>query len=438
MIDIKLLEKDTPFLNGRTYAEEYKVCLKNRKDDPAQVDHLLELNRERKHCILQMETKKAEQNKFGSIIAQKKRAQENADKEISEMQKLADEVKALQIKAEGAEAKVREVLERLPNMCHVSVPVGTSETDNKVIHEFGTPAKISFKAKEHWELGENLGMLDFNRAGKVTGARFAFLRTGFAQLERALMNFMLDLHTREHGYSELLPPFMANTASFFGVGQFPKFKQDVFHLENSDLFLIPTAEVPVTNFFRDETLEESDLPTAFVAYSPCFRSEAGSYGKDTRGLIRQHQFNKVELMKFVHPENSYEEHERLTANAEEVLRRLELPFQRVALCSGDISFSAAKCFDLNVWLPGQNAFREISSCSNFEDFQARRANIRFKSKTGKPQFVHTLNGSALAIGRTLIAIVENYQQEDGSVRIPQVLQTYMGGASILKKAVPRN
>ena len=438
MIDIKLLEKDIPNLNGRTYAEEYKACLKNRKDDPTQVDHLLELNRERKHCISQMETKKAEQNKFGPIIAQKKRAQENADKEISDMQKLADEVKALQTKAEAADIKVREVLERLPNMCHASVPVGITDNDNKVIHSFGIPPKFSFKVKEHWELGENLGMLDFNRAGKVTGARFAFLRSGFAQLERALMNFMLDLHTREHGYSEILPPFMANSASLFGTGQFPKFKEDVFHLEATDYYLIPTAEVPVTNYFRDETLDESELPTAFVAYSPCFRSEAGSYGKDTRGLIRQHQFDKVELMMFAHPDKSYEDHERLTSNAEEILKRLELPFQRVALCTGDIGFGAAKCYDLNVWLPGQNAFREISSCSNYEDFQARRANIRFKSKAGKPQFVHTLNGSALAIGRTLIAIVENYQQEDGSIRIPKLLQNYMGGMSTLSKALPRN
>ena len=433
MIDIKLLEKDTPFANGHTYAEEYKICLKNRKDDFSQVDRLLELNRERKQCILQMETRKAEQNKFGPIIAQKKRSGENADKEIFDMGKLADEVKALQLKAEEAQVKVNELIERLPNMCHASVPVGTSDADNKVIHSSGTAPTFSFKAKEHWELGEDLGMLDFNRAGKVTGARFAFLRTGFAQLERALMNFMLDLHTREHGYGEMLPPFMANSASLFGTGQFPKFKQDMFHLENTDYYLIPTAEVPVTNYFRDETLDESDLPTAFVAYTPCFRSEAGSYGKDTRGLIRQHQFDKVELMKFVHPDQSYQEHENLTSNAEEVLKRLELPFQRVALCTGDIGFGAAKCYDLNVWLPGQNAFREISSCSNFEDFQARRANIRFKSKAGKPQFVHTLNGSGLAIGRTLIAIVENYQQEDGRVRIPKALQSYMGGATSLTK-----
>ncbi len=437
MIDIKLLENTATLASGHTYAEDYKACLKNRKDDPSQVDRLLELNRERKQCIAQMETRKAEQNKFGPIIAQKKRAQENADKELSEMQKLAEEVKALQVKAEAADLKVRELIERLPNMCHSSVPVGMSDEDNKIIHSHGSAPKFSFKAKEHWELGENLGMLDFTRAGKVTGARFAFLHSGFARLERGLINFMLDLHTVEHGYSEMLPPFIVNSASLFGTGQFPKFKEDVFHLENTDYHLIPTAEVPVTNYFREEILDEADLPLAYAAYSPCFRSEAGTYGKDTRGLIRQHQFEKVELMKFVHPDKSYEEHERLTTNAEEVLKRLEIPFQRVALCTGDIGFGAAKCYDLNVWLPGQNAFREISSCSNYEDFQARRANIRFKSKTSKPQFVHTLNGSALAVGRTLIAIVENYQQEDGSIKIPKVLQSYMGGMTTITKRLPQ-
>ena len=435
MIDIKLLEKDTVLASGKTYAEEYKSCLKNRKDDPAQVDRLLELNRDRKQCISQMETKKAEQNKFGPIIAQKKRAQENVDKELSEMQTLADEVKALQIKSEAADAKVRELLERLPNMCHASVPVGQSETDNQLIHSIGEVPKFSFKAKEHWELGEDLGLLDFTRAGKVTGARFAFLRASFARLERALINFMLDLHTNEHGYSEMLPPFIVNSASLFGTGQFPKFKQDVFQLAETDYYLIPTAEVPVTNYYREEILDEADLPKSFAAYSPCFRSEAGTYGKDTRGLIRQHQFEKVELMKFVHPDKSYEEHEKLTTHAEEVLKRLELSFQRVALCTGDIGFGATKTYDLNVWLPGQNTYREISSCSNYEDFQARRANIRFKSKTSKPQFVHTLNGSGLAIGRTLIAIVENYQQEDGSVRIPKVLQNYMGGLTSITKSM---
>jgi seryl-tRNA synthetase len=317
-------------------------------------------------------------------------------------------------------------------MLNASVPVGDSDADNKIIHTWGEPRKFSFKAKEHWEIGEKLGVIDFERAGKVTGARFAFLKKGGARLERALMNFMLDLHTGEHGYTEMLPPFIVNYDSFRGTGQFPKFKQDVFHLTGFDYALIPTAEVPVTNYYREEILDEADLPQSFAAYSPCFRSEAGSYGKDTKGLIRQHQFEKVELMKFAHPSNSYEEHEKLTANAEEVLKRLELPFQRVALCSGDIGFGAAKCYDLNVWLPGQNAYREISSCSNFEDFQARRANIRFKAKGGKPQFVHTLNGSGLAIGRTLIAILENYQNEDGTVQVPKALVPYMGGLTQIK------
>jgi seryl-tRNA synthetase len=427
MIDIKALEREQPLASGRTYAEEYRLCLKNRKDDPAQVDTLLELNRTRKKYIGEMETKKAEQNRFGPIIAQKKRNKENADSEIADMQALAAQVKELEVKAQEAEQKVTDLSMRLPNMLHPSVPVGVSEHDNVVVHTVGEAKKFAFKAKEHWELGEALGMIDFERAGKVTGARFAFLKKGIARLERGLMNFMLDLHTTQHGYTEMLPPFIVNSASLTGTGNFPKFYQDVFHLADTDYHLIPTAEVPVTNYFRDEILEESDLPQCFVAYSPCFRSEAGSYGKDTRGLIRQHQFEKVELMKFTHPDQSYEEHEKLTSNAEQVLRLLELPFQRVALCSGDISFGAAKCYDLNVWLPGQNGYREISSCSNFEDFQARRAGIRFRPKGGKPAFVHTLNGSGLAIGRTVIAIMENYQCEDGSIDIPKVLQSHLGG-----------
>lgn len=432
MIDIKLLEKDTLLESGRTYADEYKACLQNRKDDPSHVDTLLKLNKERKSAIALMETKKAEQNKFGPIIAQKKRQGENADQELKEMQKLAEEVKQLQMDADAADVKVRDLISRLPNMCHSSVPVGKSDEDNKIVHSFGEIKKFSFKPKEHFELGENLNMLDFARAGKVTGARFAFLKSSFARLERALIQFMLDTHTQDHGYTEMLPPFMVNSASLFGTGNFPKFKQDVFNLSETDYYLIPTAEVPVTNYFRDEILDEEQLPISFAAYSPCFRSEAGSHGKDTRGLIRQHQFEKVELMKFVHPSQSYEEHEKLTTHAEKILKDLELPFQRMALCTGDIGFGAAKCFDLNVWLPGQNAYREISSCSNFEDFQARRANIRFKSKGGKPQFVHTLNGSGLAIGRTLIAVVENYQQEDGSILIPKALQKYMGNQLVIK------
>jgi len=433
MIDIKALERDEPrALTGRTYAEDYRQCLINRGADPGVVETLLELNRQRKRAIQEVESKKAQQSKVGQVIAQKKRNKEDADQELREMQALAAEIKALEEKSVEAEAKVHDLIVRLPNLLHPSVPVGKSDQDNVVIRSFGEPRQFGFRPKEHWELGEAMGEIDFDRAGKVTGARFAFIKGGVARLERALIGFMLDLHTGEHGYTELLPPFMVNSQSLFGTGNFPKFYDDVFHLAGTDYHLVPTAEVPVTNFFRDEVLNEEDLPICFAAYSPCFRSEAGSYGKDTKGLIRQHQFEKVELMKFAHPETSYEDHEKLTQNAERILDLLEIPYQRVALCTGDISFGAAKCFDLNVWLPGQGAYREISSCSNFEDFQARRANIRFKPKGGgKPQFVHTINGSGLAVGRTVIAIMENYQQEDGSVLIPKVLQKHMGGVTRL-------
>jgi seryl-tRNA synthetase len=426
VIDIKALERPE-------YAEQYRQVLKNRKDDPSLVDKVLELNKERKKLLTEAENRKAEQNRFGPIIAQKKKAGENADTELAEMQKLAALVKELEAKAAEADARVTDALLYLPNMTHSSVPVGSSDADNKVIHTWGEKKNFSFKPLEHGDLGEKLGIIDFDRGAKVTGARFTFLKGAAAQLERALMNFMLDLHTREHKYMEMMVPYMVNHDSFQGTGNFPKFKEDVFHITGFNYALIPTAEVPVTNYYREEVLNEDQLPTSFVAFSPCFRSEAGSYGKDTKGLIRQHQFHKVELMIFSHPENSYEQHERLTSNAEEVLKRLELPFQRVALCTGDIGFGSAKTYDLNVWLPGQNAYREISSCSNFEDFQARRSNIRFKPKGGgKPQFAHTLNGSGLAIGRTLIALMENYQHEDGSIKVPDVLVPYMGGLKLIK------
>jgi seryl-tRNA synthetase len=433
VIDVKALEKEEPRPEtGRTYAEDYRLCLKNRSADPSLVDQLLELNRERKRCILEVETKKAHQNKVSQVIATKKRNKEDAATELAEMGQVSAAIKELEAKTNEADQKVSALAASLPNLLSSSVPVGKSDADNVVIRSHGTAPKFSFKAKEHWELGEKLGILDFERAGKVTGARFAFLKGPLAQLERALMNFKLDIHTREHGYTEMLPPYMVNTASYFGTGQFPKFVDDVFHVQGTDYHLASTAEVPVTNYFRDETLNEEELPFLFAAYSSCFRAEAGTYGKDTRGLIRQHQFQKVELLKFAHPSNSYEEHEKLTVNAERILDLLELPYQRVVLCSGDTGFSAAKTYDLNVWLPGQNAFREISSCSNFEDFQARRANIRFKAKGGgKPQFVHTINGSGLAIGRTVIAVMENYQQEDGSIAIPKVLQPYMGGLTAI-------
>lgn len=434
MIDVRALERsETNPETGMTYAEEYRRSLKNRGEDPKWVDKISELNQKRKQIITQQESLRAEQNKAGEEIARKKRAKEDASAELTRMQGIAAQVKELEQKVGEAEQELNDVVMRLPNKLHSSVPIGEGAEDNVVVRANGVKREFSFKPKEHWELGEKLGILDFERAGKVTGARFTFLRGGAAALERALIQFMMDVHAREHGYEEMIPPFIVNSQSFLGTGQFPKFKDDVFHLEGTDYHLIPTAEVPVTNYFAGEILKEAELPYKFVAYSPCFRSEAGSYGKDTRGLIRQHQFNKVELVIFSHPEKSYELHDQLTKHAEKILQLLELPYRVMNLCSRDIGFGAAKCHDLEVWLPGQNAYREISSCSNFEDFQARRAGIRFKGNDpkSKPQFVHTLNGSGLAIGRTLIAILENYQQEDGSVQVPRALQPYLGGRSTL-------
>ncbi len=435
MIDVRALEQTgaNP-QNGLTFAEEYRRSLKNRGEDPHWVDKLLAMNVKRKQIITQQETLRAQQNRFGEEIARKRRAGEDAGELLKQMQGMATQSKELEQQVLKADQELTDVLMRLPNRVHHTVPVGESAEDNLLVRASGVKKVFSFKAKEHWELGEKLGILDFERAGKVTGARFTFLRGAAAQLERALIQFMMNLHAEQHGYEEMIPPFIANSASFVGVGQFPKFKDDVFHLTGTDYHLIPTAEVPVTNFFAGETLKESELPVRFAAYSPCFRSEAGSYGKDTRGLIRQHQFNKVELVMFAHPSQSYECHEQLTGHAEKVLQQLDLPYRVVSLCTRDISFGAAKCHDLEVWLPGQNAYREISSCSNFEDFQARRANIRFKSDASKakPQFVHTLNGSGLAIGRTLIAVLENYQHEDGSVQVPSALSPYMNGLKVIK------
>lgn len=437
MIDIKLLERgyteDQAGENKDNDYRRYLAVVANRQMDSAQVDQLLELNRERKRAIGDMEQARARQNKVGQQIAQKKRAKEDASQELAEMQELSAELKSLQAKSAEAEEKVQHLLDRLPNFCHSSVPVGASEEENQEIKKWGEPAKFSFEPKSHDEIGEKLQGIDFERAGKVSGARFAFLRGEVARLERALINFMLDVQTGEHGYQEILPPYAVNSQTMYGTGQFPKFKEDVFHLEGTDYHLIPTAEAPVTNFFAGEILKESELPQRFAAFSPCFRSEAGSYGQDTKGLIRQHQFHKVEMLTFSHPDNSYEWHDKMTANAESILERLELPYRTVTLCTGDISFGAAKCHDLEVWLPAQKAYREISSVSNFEDFQARRADIRFRPEGGgKPRFLHTLNGSGLAVGRTLVAILENYQNEDGSVRVPEVLRPYMGGRELLK------
>lgn len=423
MIDVKALDKNL---------ENYKTSLKNRGVAPEILNQLLDLNQKRKQSILESESEKAEQNKLSAKIPEMKKKGEDATQLLAELGKKSAKVKELEAKTAKIDEEVTQFAMTLPNKLHESVPFGTSEKDNKELKKVGEPTSFSFKAKEHWELGEKMGVIDFDRAAKVAGARFAFLKGGAARLERAISQFFMDLHSEKHGYTEMIPPYIANSASFVGTGQFPKFTEDVFSLKGTDYFLIPTAEVPVTNYFRDEILEEEELPKSFCAFSPCFRSEAGSAGRDTKGLIRQHQFHKVELMTFCHPDKSYEVHEQLTSHAEQCLHELELPYRRMLLCSADIGFGSAKTHDLEVWMAGAKTYREISSCSNFEDFQARRANIRFKSKGGKPQFVHTLNGSGLAVGRTLIAVLENYQQEDGTVKVPKVLVKYMNGMEVLR------
>ena len=427
MIDLRALEKNEPnsFMN-QPYETGYRGVLKNRGYAPSAIDELLELNKSRKALLTEVETAKAKQNKVSAEIAKLKRAGQDAEALLKEMQKLSQDVHAMELKAAAADQKVTDALLQLPNILHRSTPAGASSEQNQEIRRGGEPRTFSFAAKDHVEIGEKLGIIDFDRAGKVAGARFAFLKGAAARMERSLIQFMMDVHAGR-GYEEIIPPFIVNSNSLRGTGQFPKFRDDVFWITNPEYYLVPTAEVPVTNYFAGEILNGEDLPKSFVAYSPCFRSEAGSYGKDTKGLIRQHQFNKVELVKFTRPGESEAAHEKLTADAEEILRQLELPYRVVALCSGDIGFSAMKCYDIEVWLPGQKAYREISSCSNCGDFQARRANIRFREgPKDKPLFVHTLNGSGLAVGRTLIAILENYQNEDGSVTVPSVLRRYVG------------
>lgn len=431
MLDIKLLEKKSE--DGQTsYLDLYKKGLLNRGGDTSLIDQIMVLNKNRKELMTQAETAKASQNKASQEIVQLKKQGKDPANLIAELGKISASVKEMETKASEVDQQVYQLLLTVPNKPHEMVPVGKGAEDNKIEKVVGTPTRHSFKSKEHWELGEKLNIIDFERAGKVTGSRFAFLKGAGSRLERALIQFMMDLHSEHHGYTEMIPPFIVNSQSLIGTTQLPKFKEDLFHLEGFDYFLIPTAEVPVTNYYSGETLNESDLPKKFCAYSPCFRSEAGSHGRDTKGLIRQHQFNKVELMIFSHPHHSYEMHDLLTSHAEEVLLRLELPFRRMLLCTGDMGFGSAKTYDLEVWLPGQNEYREISSCSNYEDFQSRRANIRFKSQSNKPQFVHTLNGSGLAVGRTLIAILENYQTESGTIQVPLVLQKYMNGLSEIR------
>ncbi len=419
MIYIKNLENEE-------YLSSYRQSLQNRGGDLAQLETVLHLNQKRKQQTFEVETLKSEQKKISQKIGEKKKKGESADSEMAAVGEYKSKIKILEEGFEKTAAELDDLLLQLPNLCHPSIPVGKSERDNRVERDHGEAPSFSFKPKAHHEIAETLGIVDFERAAKVAGARFSFLMGWGAKLERAVANFMLDLHTELNGYKEVIPPYIVNTESMYGTGQFPKFQEDVFHIQNFPYYLIPTAEAPMTNYFRGETLNEEDLPQRFAAYSSCFRSEAGSYGKDTKGLIRQHQFEKVELMTFVHPDKSYEEHDRLTSNAEEVLKRLDLHYRVSTLCTGDISFGAAKCYDIEVWLPGENSYREISSCSNFEDFQARRVNTRFKPKGGgKPEYVHTLNGSGLAIGRTVIAIIENYQQEDGSIKVPAALRKYL-------------
>ena len=398
------------------------------------LDQFVLIDGERRKTIQEWERLRALQKKVSDEVSKKKREGEDASDLIKEMKKVSRDLKGLDGVVEEKEKALQDFLLTIPNLPHASVPVGKDPSDNVEVKRWGEIPKFDFEPKPHWDLGEELGILDFKNGAKITGARFTLYWDLGAKLERALINFMLDLHTREHGYREVLPPFMVNRTTMTGTGQLPKFEEELFKVEGTDYFLIPTAEVPVTNIHQDEILEEKALPLYYTAYTPCFRKEAGSYGKDTRGLIRQHQFNKVELVKFAKPETSYDELEKLLSNAEEVLKRLKLPYRVVNLCTGDLGFSAAKTYDIEVWLPGQDTFKEISSCSNFEDFQARRAKIRYRiSGKSKTEYVHTLNGSGLAVGRTLVAILENYQQADGSVIIPEVLQSYLYGVERIEK-----
>jgi seryl-tRNA synthetase len=379
---------------------------------------------------------KARRNKASEDISKLKKAGQDATAAIAETKDLREQIQTREKIAADLDARLQDILAGIPNMPHASVPIGRSAEENVEVRRWGTPPRFDFTPKPHWDLGAELGVLDLERAVKLTGARFAVYWDLGAKLERALANFMLDLHTREHGYTEVLPPYLVNSESMYGTGQLPKFAADLFRVPHGekDLWLIPTAEVPVTNLYRDEVLDAARLPVSLTAYTPCFRSEAGSYGKDVRGIIRQHQFQKVELVKFAHPDQSYEEHEKLTRNAETILQKLGLHYRTVALCTGDMGSASAKTYDIEVWMPGQQLFREISSCSNFESYQARRANIRFRPEgKNKTEFVHTLNGSGLAVGRTWVAIVENYQQADGSVVIPEVLRPYIGAERITKK-----
>jgi len=418
MLDIKYLRQKIDFVRKKMDERCQKIDF----------DRFLGLDTKRRDILQLVETLRNERNDASKAIGELKKKKQDATDLIDKMSQVSVKIKEYDETLRVTEEELNAFVLTIPNVQHESVPVGQSSEDNPVVRSWGVKPSFPFEPKQHFELGEDLNILDFARGAKITGARFTLYRGAGAALERALINFMLDLHTGEHGYTEVLTPFMVNRESMTGTGQLPKFAADLFKIEGMDYYLIPTAEVPVTNIYRDEILEEDKLPLYHVAYSPCFRSEAGSYGKDTRGLIRQHQFNKVEMVKFTQPEISYAELEKLTVNAEEVLKKLGIPHRTVCLCTADLGFSSAKTYDIEVWMPGQNVYREISSCSNFEDFQARRASIRFRRKdSGKVEFVHTLNGSGLAVGRTVAVILENYQQEDGSVVIPEVLRHYMRG-----------
>ncbi|WP_338833675.1 Serine--tRNA ligase [Moorella humiferrea] len=423
MLDIKFIRQE-PEKVARGLA---------RRGLEAGLERFLQLDGRRRSILVEAEALKNKRNQVSAEIARLKKKGEDAEELIVAMREVSDRIKELDAELRAVEEELEQELLRIPNIPHDTVPDGQSDADNKTVRHWGDIPRFDFEPRPHWEIGERLGIIDFERGSKVAGARFVFYRGAGARLERALINFMLDLHTIKHGYTEIFPPYLVNSASMIGTGQLPKFAQDMFHVEGTDYYLIPTAEVPVTNLYRGEILNGEELPIYHVAYSACFRAEAGAAGRDTRGLIRQHQFNKVELVKFTRPEESYEELEKLTRDAEEVLQLLGLPYRVVVLCAGDLGFSAAKTYDLEVWLPSAGTYREISSCSNFEDFQARRADIRFRpSPKEKPRYVHTLNGSGVAVGRTVAAILENYQQEDGSVIIPKALRHYMGGLEVIR------
>lgn len=413
--------------------EEVKAQLLKRGKGDYGLEDIRQFDVDRREILVKLEKMKNEQKTRSKLIPQYKREGKDTAELMEELKTLSDDIKALDEEVKAVDEKISNVIMGIPNTPHENIPVGTEDTDNVEVKKWGTPRNFEFEAKAHWDIGTELDILDFERATKIAGARFTVLKGMGARLERALINFMLDLHTEEHGFGEVLPPFMVNRDAMTGTGQLPKFEDDMFHLPSKDFFLIPTAEVPVTNLYMNEILDEEKLPIYHTAYTPCFRKEAGSAGRDTRGLIRQHQFDKVELVKFVKPEGSYDELESLLLAAEEVLRRLEIPYRVVELCSGDLGFSSAKTYDIEVWMPSYDRYLEISSCSNFVDFQARRANLRFRnSETGKVEYLHTLNGSGLAVGRTLAAILENYQNEDGSVTIPEALRGYMGNKEVIR------